>query len=97
MNLALPGILSSLAEFVSPLPKPFDQHTIRAVMPDATKEKTLAGHIRECHTRYVEIRVELQDLRIEQARTMRLIWVLIGLAVAGNATALQAILNFIAN
>lgn len=97
MNLALPGILSSLAEFVSPLPKPYDPHTIRSVIPDPTKEKTLVGHVRECHARYVEIRVELQEARIEQARTMRLIWVLIGLAVAGNATALQAILNFIAN
>ena len=97
MNLALPGILQSLAEFVSPLPKPFDQNAIRAVMPDASKEKTLAGHIRECHTRYVEIRVELQDLRIEHARMMRLLWVLIGIALAGNASALQAVANFVLN
>lgn len=97
MNLALPSILSSLAEFVSPLPKPYDQHAIRGMVPDVKRERTLTDHIRECRARYVEIRVELQDLRIEQARTMRLIWVLIGLAVAGNATALQAILNFIAN
>lgn len=97
MNIGLPNVLATLTEFLSPLPKRYDPHTIRAVMPDATKEKTLAGHIKECHARYIELRVEMQDARIEQARTMRLLWVLIGIAVAGNASALQAIANFVLN
>lgn len=97
MSIGLPGILSQLTEFLQPLPKRYDPHTIRAVIPDPAKEKTLAGHIRECHARYVELRVEMQDARIEQARTMRLLWVLIALAVGGNAGALQQVAAFILN
>lgn len=97
MNIGLPNVLATLTEFLSPLPKRYDPHTICAVIPDPAKEKTLAGHIRECHARYVELRVEMQDARIEQARTMRLLWVLIALAVGGNASSLQAVANFILN
>lgn len=97
MNLAIPGILQSLTDFISPLPKPYDPHTIKGVVPDPKKERTLTDHIRECHARYIEIRVELQDQRIEQARTQRLIWALIGITVAGNTETLRAIATFIAN
>lgn len=97
MNLALPGMLQRLLEMVEPLPKPFDPDRLRAVVPDATKERTLAGHIRECHARYVELRIEQQNAVIERARDRRLLWILIALSVGGNAESLQTIAAFIVN
>lgn len=97
MNLATSGILQRLLEIVEPLPKPFDPDRLRAVAPDPAKEKTLAGHIRECHARYIELRVEQQDARIERARDRRLLWILIALAVGGNMEALKSIAAFIVN
>lgn len=97
MNIALPGILQRLLEFVEPLPEKFDPARIRAVQPDEKKERTLAGHIRECHARYVELRVEQQEAKIERARDRRMLWILIALSVGGNAESLKAVANFILN
>lgn len=97
MNLALPGMLQKLLEFVEPLPKPFDPAKMRAVAPDPAKERTLAGHIRECHARYVELRIEQQNAVIERARDRRLLWILIALAVGGNLETLKAVAAFVAN
>lgn len=91
------SIAFDILERLAPMPKRFDPATARATLPDASKEKTLAGHVRECTARYVEVRTLLSDLEVGNAKTQRLIWALIALGVAGNTDLLAKIASFVAN
>ncbi len=84
-----------LERLTGPAPRRFDPYTTQAVIPDPKKEKTLLGHVRECHARYVELKTELSEARIDAHKTQRLIWVLIALTVAGNTALLAKIAAFV--
>lgn len=90
-------VFDVLDRLAGPMPKRFDPTTVRATLPDASKEKTLSGHVRECTARYVEVRTLLSDLEVGNAKTQRLIWALIALGVAGNTDLLAKIASFVAN
>lgn len=97
MNIASSGLFSAILELVGPLPQRYDPTSAKALIPDPKKETNLAGHVRECATRFVELKTDISDVRIEQAKTTRLIWVALGLLVAGNTSALKSIAAFITN
>jgi hypothetical protein len=90
-------LVFDILERLAPLPQRYDPHSARAKLPDPKKEKTLIGHVIECHARFVELKTDASDLRIDIAKTRRLLWVLIALAVGGNADTLGKIAAFIAN
>lgn len=97
MNLALPGILQRLLEIVEPLPPRYDPTQVTATLPDVKNERTNRLHVIACRARHIEIRTAQQDAKIERARDRRLLWILIALAVGGNAESLSAVAAFIVN
>lgn len=97
MNVALPGIFQRILEIVEPLPPRYDASIVTTTLPDPKHERTTREHVIACRARHIEIRTAQQDAAIERARDRRLLWILIGLSVGGNAEAIQAVANFITN
>jgi hypothetical protein len=88
-----------IERLTGPAPRRFDPYAQQphAVIPDPKREKTLLGHVKECHARYVELKTEISEGRIQAHKNQQLLWILIALSVAGNTTLLAKIAGFVAN
>ena len=71
------------AIFGAPPPR-YDINLHRSTAPDPKKERTLAAHVKECAARYIELRTDAQDIRIELHQLKRLLWLVVGLLVVNK-------------
>lgn len=91
------SLVFDIIERLAPLPQAYDPNKTSATLPDPKFERTTKEHVIACRARHIEIRTAQQAAEIERAKDRRLLWVLISLAVGGNASALQQVAAFILN
>lgn len=89
--------MSLLDAFFGRPPDPYDPRLDPLAEADPMESRKLSFHVRECARRWVELRLDLGALAIEQHRQNRMLWIVIALLVANKVIDVSALATLFAN